>query len=86
MHNPKEIHLQAVYRILHYLKGTPRKGILVKKHTKITLEAYIDVDYASSVMDRRSTYGYYTFVEGNLVTWRSKKQNVVARSSVESKF
>ena len=37
-------------------------------------------------MDRRSTIGYYTFVGGNLVTWRSKKQNVVARSSAESEF
>ena len=37
-------------------------------------------------MDRRSTIRYYTFVGGNLVTWRSKKQNVVARSSAESEF
>ena len=37
-------------------------------------------------MDRRSTLGYCTFVGGNLVTWRSKKQNVVARSSAEAKF
>ena len=37
-------------------------------------------------MDRRSTSGYCTFLGGNLVTWRSKKQNVVARLSAESKF
>ena len=37
-------------------------------------------------MDRRSTSGYCSFVGGNLVTWRSKKQNVVARSSVEAEF
>ena len=36
--------------------------------------------------DRRSTSGYCTFVGGNLVTWRSKKQNVVARSSAEAEF
>ena len=36
--------------------------------------------------DRRSTSGYFTFVGGNLVTWKSKKQNVVARSSVEAEF
>ena len=34
----------------------------------------------------RSTYSYFTFVEGNPVTWRSKKQNVVARSSAEAEF
>ena len=37
-------------------------------------------------MDRRSTTGYCTFLGGNLVTWRSKKQNVVARSSAELEF
>ena len=37
-------------------------------------------------VDRRSTSGYCSFVGGNLVTWRSKKQNVVARSSAEAEF
>lgn len=36
--------------------------------------------------DRRSTFGFCTFIGGNLVTWRSRKQNVVARSSVEAEF
>ena len=36
--------------------------------------------------DRRSTSGYFTFICGNLVTWKNKKQNVVARSSVEAEF
>ena len=84
MYDPREPHLQAAYMVLHYLKGNPRKGILFKKND--TLEAYIDVDYASSIVDRRLTTGYCTFLRGNLVTWRSKKQNVVARSSAESEF
>ena len=86
MHNPKENHLRAVYRILQYLKGTPGKGILFTKGEEMTLEAYTDADYAGSVDDRRSTSGYCTFLGGNLVTWRSKKQNVVARSSAEAEF
>ena len=45
MHNPKEEHLQAIHRILHYLKGTLGKKILFKKGTSLTLEAYTDVDY-----------------------------------------
>nr|XP_028945676.1 receptor kinase-like protein Xa21 [Malus domestica] len=39
-----------------------------------------------SVNDRRSTSSYFTFVEGNLVTWRSKKLNVVARSSTKAEY
>ena len=86
MHKPKEMHLKAVHRILQYLKGNPGKGILFKKGESMTLEAYTDADYAGSLDDRRSTSGYCTLLCGNLVTWRSKKQNVVARSSAESEF
>ncbi|RVW89842.1 putative mitochondrial protein [Vitis vinifera] len=46
----------------------------------------MDADWAGSVNNRRSTSGYCTFVWGNLVTWRSKKQNVVARSNTEAEF
>ena len=83
MHNPKETHLKAMYRILHYLKGTLGKGILFKKGETMTLEAYMDADCAGSMVDRRSTSDYCTLLGGNLVTWRSKKYNVVVRSSAE---
>nr|KYP52007.1 Copia protein [Cajanus cajan] len=81
----KLVHLHATYRILQYLKETPGRGILYKRNGNTSLEAYIDVDYVGSIIDRRSTTGYCTFLGGNLVTWRSKKQNV-ARSSAESEF
>ncbi|KAL0415814.1 UNVERIFIED_CONTAM: Retrovirus-related Pol polyprotein from transposon RE1 [Sesamum latifolium] len=77
---------QAAYKVIHYLKGNPGKGILFKRDHILTLEAYTDADYASSVVDRRSTTGYCTSPGGNLVTWKSKNQNAVARSSTESKF
>jgi len=68
MHNPKKTYLKAVYGILHYLKGTPEKGILFKREEAMSLEAYTNVDYAGSMVGRRSTFGYCTFLEGNLVT------------------
>ncbi|XP_019051896.1 PREDICTED: uncharacterized protein LOC109114137 [Nelumbo nucifera] len=86
MHNPKEVHLQVAHRILHYLKANPGKGILFKRNGGLALEAYTDANYAGSPLDRWSTSGYCTFLGGNLVTWRSKKQNVVARSSAEAEF
>jgi hypothetical protein len=46
---------------------------------------YSDADWAGS-FDRKSTIGFYTFVGENLVTWKSKKQNVVARSSTEAEY
>ncbi|CAL2268732.1 unnamed protein product [Prunus armeniaca] len=55
-------------------------------HDNFAIEAYTDADWAGSVSDRRSTTGYCMFVGGNLVTWRSKKQSVVARSSAEAEF
>ena len=50
------------------------------------MTVYTDANYAGSIVDRRSTTGYCMFLGGNLVTWRSKKQNVVPRSSAEAEF
>lgn len=87
MHNPGKQHLNAVMRILRYLKSAPGKGILFTKNVDCkSIDAYSDADWAGAVDNRRSTSGYFTFVGGNLVTWRSKKQNVVARSSAEAEF
>ena len=87
MHNPGEQHMNAVMCILRYLKNAPGKGILFAKNVNHqSIEVYTDADGAGVVDDRRSTSGYFTFVGGNLVTWKSKKQNVVSRSSVEVEF
>ena len=86
MHSPYEAHMNVVYKILQYLKGTPGKGLHFGKHDQFKIKAITDADWAGSIEDRRSTSGYCTFVFGNLITWRSKKQNVVARTSAEAKF
>ena len=86
MHDPRERHLQAVNRIIQYLKSSPGKGLLFKKEKNLSMKLYTDANYAESIVDRRSTTGYCMFLGGNLVTWKSKKQNVVARSSAEAKF
>lgn len=64
LHDLMVRYLQEVDRVLQYLKATPGRGI----------EAYTDVD---SVSDRRSSSRHCTFLCGNLVTSRSKKQNVM---------
>ncbi|BBN68151.1 hypothetical protein Prudu_303S000400, partial [Prunus dulcis] len=85
MHSPSEDHMNAVLRILRYLKSAPEKGLMFSKHGHLNIDGYSDADWAGNVTDRKSTSGYFTFV-GNLVTWRSKKQNVVALSSAEAEF
>ncbi|PRQ60568.1 putative RNA-directed DNA polymerase [Rosa chinensis] len=86
MHAPSEDHMHAVHRILRYLKTNPGKGIMFSKNNHTDIAGYTDADWAGSITDRRSTSGYFTFVGGNLVTWRSKKQKVVARSSAEAEY
>ena len=74
MHNPGEQHVNAVMRILRYLKYAPGKGILFTKNEDCqSVDAYTAADWAGVVDDKHSTPGYFTFVGGNLATWRSKK-------------
>jgi hypothetical protein len=86
MHDPKKQHMEAVMRIIRYLKGCPGKGLLYKSNGSLQVDCYTDADWAGSLDDRRSTSGYCTFLGGNLITWRSKKQSVVARSTAEAEL
>lgn len=74
MHQPQKNHMEAVLRILRYLKGTTGHGVLFKSNGHLETQLYIDADWAGDKGNRRSTSGYFTVVGGNLVTWRSKKQ------------
>ncbi|XP_057808442.1 aldehyde oxidase GLOX [Salvia miltiorrhiza] len=86
MHKPQKEHMEAALRIVRYLKGTTDYGILLEKKEDLEVDGFTDADWASNPNDRKSTAGYFTFVGGNLVTWRSKKQKVVALSSAEAEF
>ncbi|CAL9022379.1 unnamed protein product [Prunus brigantina] len=86
MHSPTMAHLNVVKRILRYLKGSAGRGILMKKNDTTQIMGYTDADWAGNAIDRKSTTGYCTFVGGNLVSWKSKKQNVIARSSAEAEY
>ena len=86
MHSPQEDHWEAVLHIVWYLKGTAEHGVLFEKHEHLEINGFTDADWAGNPNDRKSTAGYFTMVGGNLVTWRSKKQKVVALSSAEAEF
>jgi hypothetical protein len=86
MHDPREGHMDAVYQILRYLKNASGKRLIFRKNGHLNIEGYCDSDWASCSDDRKSTSGYCMFIGDNLVSWKSKKQTVVARSTAEAEY
>ncbi|XP_039822954.1 uncharacterized mitochondrial protein AtMg00810-like [Panicum virgatum] len=86
MHDPREPHRTALQRILRYLHGTLDHGLLLHQNSSTELVVYTDADWAGCLDTRRSTSGYTVFLGGNLVSWSSKQQPVVSRSSAEAEY
>ena len=85
MHDPREPHLAALKRILRYVRGTLHMGLLLRPSRSSDLMVYSDADWAGCPDTRHSTSGYAVFLGDNLVSWSSKRQNTVSRSSAEAK-
>ena len=71
-------------RILRYVQGTNSIGLLYTTEQDSSLVAYSDADYAGDVSDRKSTSGFVFLKNGAAISWRSKKQSVVAQSTAEA--
>nr|GEV59861.1 putative ribonuclease H-like domain-containing protein [Tanacetum cinerariifolium] len=83
---PKECHLHAVKRIFKYLKGHPKLGIWCLKESPFDLVAYSDIDYGGATQDRKSTTGGCQFLGRRLISWKCKKQTIVATSTTEVEY
>ena len=86
MHDPRESHFSLIKRILRYIKGTMAYGLALSRSRSHELVVYSDADWAGCPDTRRSTSGYCVFLGDNLISWSSKRQHTVSRSSAEAEY
>ncbi|XP_074327032.1 secreted RxLR effector protein 161-like [Apium graveolens] len=87
MERPTTMHMNAVKRILRYIKGTLQFGLTyTQKSGNNILTGFSDSDLAGHLEDRRSTNGFVFYLNKNLITWVSQKQRCIALSSCEAEF
>nr|GEY78662.1 ribonuclease H-like domain-containing protein [Tanacetum cinerariifolium] len=86
MHDPWESHLSALKWILHYVRRTFNYGLQLFSSSTTDLVAYSDVDWAGCPITRRSTSDYCVFLGNNLLSWSSKRQPTLSRSSVDAEY
>lgn len=75
-------------RVFKYLAGTKSMGLLFGRRNDSTsvVTAYADADWAKDQIDRKSVTGWIAMVNGDPVSWASKKQKVVSQSSCEAEL
>ena len=81
-----QLHYQALLHQLNYIYSTIDQGILLKASDSITLQAFFDSDWAVYLDTRRSVTGYLLLLGSSPVSWKSKKQGTVSRSSSEAEY
>ena len=86
MAKPSKDHWIGVKRVLRYLKGTLDYGLKYSVNENPTLVGYSDSDWAGDINTRRSTSGYIFQIGNNTVSWSSKRQTTVAKSSTEAEY
>ncbi|KAK6163483.1 hypothetical protein DH2020_000347 [Rehmannia glutinosa] len=86
LHAPIVDHWVACKHLLGYLKGSLTLGLIFRPIQMLLIEGYSDANWASCLDDRRSTGGHCLMLGGNMLSWSSKKQVLVARSSAESEY
>ena len=86
MINPSSDHWSGVKRVLRYMKGTLNHGLVFAAENHFSLYGYSDADWAGCAETRKSTSGQVFRLGNATVSWRSKKQSLVALSSTESEY
>ena len=83
--NATEIQWKGLKRVLRYLKGTINWGFRYRGEGELAIQSYVDANFAYN-LDGKSVTGYLVEMYGDLVSWGTKKQSTVARSSTEAEY
>jgi hypothetical protein len=86
MHDPREPHPPLIKRILRYVKGNLASCLYIGTGPVKSLTAYSVADRVGCLDSRHSTSGFCVFLGDNLVSWSSKRQTTISRSSAEVKY
>uniref|UniRef100_M1BAE1 Uncharacterized protein n=1 Tax=Solanum tuberosum TaxID=4113 RepID=M1BAE1_SOLTU len=78
--------MEAALRVVRYVKAEPGLGLLMPSEDTDKLKAYCDSDWGGCLESRRSVTGYIVMFGKALVSWKSKKQDTMARRSAKAEF
>lgn len=80
-----ETHFNYAKRVLKYLQKTKHYCLIYKKNN-LEMTGFVDSDWASDSMDRKSYTGFCFVMNGSVISWQSKKQKTVSLSSTEAEY
>lgn len=83
---PAQSHIAAAQHVLRYLKGTLNVGLFYKADNSLELTAYCDADWGTCRFSARSLSGYAIFLGSSLISWKTKKQKTVSKSTAEAEY
>ncbi|GAA0174935.1 transmembrane signal receptor [Lithospermum erythrorhizon] len=86
MQHPTHCHWSATLHVVKYLKGTTTHVLFYPANTNMEITTFCDADWAKCTLTRRSVIGYCIMMGGALISWKSKKQNIVSRSSAKVEY